>query len=522
MSYQQYEKLVGETFFEANLVAEKKYGKGNFEVITSKKIKHSMYFGFGHKELVEVTIGIVDRKPAIRNASEVPARPLPSVEISAPKTSFSGSSGNERSQNNTTPLPVTVRPIFNQPGIGIKAYNEQKTAPKAMRKVDDLRSIQEGNDDPHPQKALDEGLQPDQIQDILAEIIAVKDERQRRDRIANLPLPEHKTKPAPQKVINPTPDALARTVGHPENTAELKKFEAMEERMNQIMAMLQNLNRESSKALERKIPEMPEGLYQVKKNLLAIETPLEIADQVIFDLKDCLSSSALRYPIEALRATTSWFERQLRFAPELDFRRSSGPKVVVLIGPTGVGKTTTIAKLAASYGLNMKDRKSIALFTLDTFRIGASEQLQHYAQIIDVDMEVLYRPEDIDAALPRHQDKDLIIVDTAGRCQKDTEELCELGSFIDRLPSASRYLVLSATSKYTDMLETISCFGRVGFDHLIFTKVDETNTIGPLLAVLFKTGKSLAFITNGQKVPEDFRKADFNFFHSRLFPDAEI
>ncbi len=523
MSYQQYEKLVGETFFEANLVAEKKYGKGNFEVITSKKVKHPIYFGFGHKELVEVTIGIVDRKPSARSTVEVPARPLPSVELSGPKTSFTGSN-NERQHNNViaSPAPTAFRQVVNQPGIGIKAYNQQKSAPKAMRKVDDLRSIQEGNEDPHPQKALDEGLQPDQIQDILAEIIAVKDERQRRDRIANLPLPENKAKPATPKTINAAPATFPKAAPQTENTAEMKKFEALEERMNQVMAMLQNLNRESSKALERKIPEMPEGLYQVKKNLLAIETPLEIADQVIFDLKDCLSSSALRYPIEALRATTSWFERQLRFAPELDFRRSAGPKVVVLIGPTGVGKTTTIAKLAASYGLNMKDRKSIALFTLDTFRIGASEQLQHYAQIIDVDMEVLYKPEDIDAALPRHQDKDLIIVDTAGRCQKDTEELCELGSFIERLPSASRYLVLSATSKYTDMLETISCFGRVGFDHLIFTKVDETNTIGPLLAVLFKTGKSLAFITNGQKVPEDFRKADFNFFHSRLFPDAEI
>lgn len=527
MSFQQYDKLVGETFFEATLLAENKYGKGNFEIITSKKVKKSIYLGLGHKELVEVTICIVNRNPAVKAMPDIPTRPLPSVEIRSSKPVFSGpgidrANFDRNSTATNVATPIISRPI-SQPAAGIRAYNQQKIAPTEMRKVDTLRSIQEGNDDPHPQKAIEEGLHPDQIQDILAEIIAVKDQRQRRDRIANMPT-DRKAAAAPRSESSIAASAASAAPHLPlaNLSPELKKFEIMEERMNDIMAMLQNLNRESGKALEKKIPEMPDGLYQIKKNLLAIETPMDIADQVIFDLKEILPSSALRYPIEALRATTNWLERQLRFSPELDFKRAAGPKIVVLIGPTGVGKTTTIAKLAASYGLNMKDRKSIALFTLDTFRIGASEQLQHYAQIIDVDMEVLYRPEDIDSALPRHQDKDLIIVDTAGRCPKDTEELCELGTFIERLPSASKYLVLSATSKYTDMLDAISCFGRVGFDHLIFTKVDETNTIGPLLAILFKTGKSLAYITNGQKVPEDFRKADFDFFNSRLFPDAEI
>jgi len=376
--------------------------------------------------------------------------------------------------------------------------------------VHGLRTIQEGNNDPLPQHINAPGLEPHQIQDILTEIIAVKDERQRREKI--LPKAEERNR---SRNNHPAESSA-------ESQTDVKMMvSAMEDRVNQIFAILKNLNKESGEVLERKLPDLPKGLFEVKKNLLAMETPIEVTDQVVFDLKDHLPASALRYPEEALRATCSWFEKKLRFSPEIEFKRKNGPTVVVLIGPTGVGKTTTIAKLAASYGLSLKNQRSIALFTLDTFRIGATNQLQQFADIIGADMEILYKPEDIDSALPRHQDKDLIIVDTAGRCQKDSDELCELNCFIEKLPSASKYLVLSATSKYTDMIDTIRCFGRVGFDHLIFTKIDETNTIGPLLAVLFKTGKSLAYITNGQKVPEDFRKANFDFFNSRLFPDAD-
>ncbi|MFZ5949881.1 MAG: AAA family ATPase, partial [Candidatus Rifleibacteriota bacterium] len=259
------------------------------------------------------------------------------------------------------------------------------------------------------------------------------------------------------------------------------------------------------------------GLFQIKKKLLQIETPLEIVDQLVFELRDELPQNVLQRPEQALQYTSRWLEKRLKFSSDPVFNEK-GPKVIALIGPTGVGKTTTIAKIAASYGLNFKNRLSIALFTLDTYRIGATDQLRQYAQVIGVEMEILYSPEDIEAAISRHQDKDLIIVDTAGRCQKDAKELRELRKFLDQLPSTDKYLVLSATAKFTDMLETVQCFDRVGFEHLIFTKTDETNTIGPLLALMVKARKSLAYITNGQNVPEDFRKADFTFFDKRLFP----
>lgn len=513
MTYQHYEKLLGDTFFEANLKAESKFGKGNFEIITSKRVKHSIYYGFGHKEVVELTIGIIDSLSTPRSGLEAPSRPLPSVEVSTPRVTFSSLGGGEK-----TGIPPVKAPAIKAPALvdktAIKSYiNAQKLAP-GMREVHGLRSNQEGNDEPQPQKLIEEpGLETDQIQEILAQVLAVKDERQRRDKIANT------ANLQPARTLAAA--ANIPTIAAAEPSSEVAKMarmvETLETRMNTLFSSLQHMNLESGKALEREIPDLPRGLFEVKKSLLAMETPAEVTDQLVFDLKDHLSLTALRMPDQAYKATASWLEQKLKFSSDLDLRRSNGPCIIVLIGPTGVGKTTTIAKLAAAYGLNSKDRKSVALFTLDTFRIGAAEQLQHYAQIIDVDMEILYKPEDIDNALPRHMDKDLIIVDTAGRCQKDTEELSELRTFIDRLPSPSRYLVLSATSKYVDMLDTVRCFGKVGFDHLIFTKIDETNSIGPLLAILVKTGKSLAYITNGQKVPEDFRLADFDFFNSRLF-----
>ncbi len=542
MSFQQYEKIVGETFFEANLKAESKYGKGNFEIIDTRRINHKIYFGFGHKEMVELTIGVRhNQKPESRNP-EAPPRPMPSEEISLPRTVFSNINGAEKndpqpsvrtpaprkpvaepvavvSRADQPPIPVLAKAALNNYADLYKAGNSFHQA----REVHGLRSNQEGNQEPHSQKLSEEpGLETDQIHELLTHIIAVKDGRNRQGRIENRPGTVAAPKPPIRESRINVPEPEPHVEPHSDSEIRMARMvEVFESKMESILAVLQKMNIDTKKELERELPDLPRGLYEVKKGLLAMETPADVAHDLVTDLRANLPGSALKNPEEAFRAASSWLEQRLRFSSEISMRNKNGPNIVVLIGPTGVGKTTTIAKLAAAYGLNYghnsRDARSVALFTMDTFRIGATDQLQHYAQVIDVDMEVIYRPEDIDTALVAHQDKKLIIVDTAGRCQKDTDELRDLRNFIDRLPSASKYLVLSATTKYVDMLDTIRNFGKVGFEHLIFTKVDETNSIGPLLAVLFKTGKSLAYITNGQRVPDDFRPAGFDFFNDRLF-----
>lgn len=507
MHFEQYTKVLGDTLFEAKVKAEKTYGKDNFTIISTKKIKHPIYLGLGYKEMFELTIGIKGKKSIV---TEVPLRPSPSIEISSSRaTDFNTLHESEKIGT------VKAAPKERVPEIrpakatlhGLQAYTAS-TKPTSMRNVHGLRSNQEGSAEPKPQKLLnDQCIPSEQIDEILSEILAVKETRKRQEKISGT-------------LKCPAQNSVKQAMPIDPTFTDDSRLSIYEQRLNEMFEILRNLNQRVGNSIEKEIPDLPEGLFQVKKNLLEIETPLEIADQLIFELKHELPQYALQRQDQALQYTSRWLEKTIRISPDPEFQNPEGPKVIALIGPTGVGKTTTIAKIAASYGLNFKKKLSIALFTLDTYRIGAADQLQQYAQIIDVDMEIIYNPEDVDAAIERHADKDLIIIDTAGRCQKDSIEICELRNFLDRLPRSDKYLVLSATAKYTDMLETVHCFDKVGFDHLIFTKTDETNTFGPLLAILVKTGKSLAYITNGQKVPDDFRKASFQFFNARLFPQA--
>lgn len=492
-------KVVGETFFEAKVMAQNKYGEDGFEVISSRRINKSVYCGFGQKQVIELTINVLPEDERMRR--DAPVRPSTSVEITRNNQAFSNLSREPSKQRqDQNDCPQTTYDELLLRGVGenepTKIYSRSMNK-QPMRQVHGLRGNQEGSDFPKVQKIQsDDSDYDEQVDNLLERMLKVREER------------GSSSKHSIQRQRQPVGISKELTQ---DNMNDISR------RLAELHEMLANMNKSSRQAVNIEVPEMPEGLCDVKKNLLAIETPVDVAEQVIFDIKDVLPVSALSMPDQARRTTVDWLRQKLKFAPEIEFNPSAEAKKIVLIGPTGVGKTTTIAKLAASYGLSMKQQKRVALLTLDTYRIGATEQLQQYAQIIDVDMEILFRPEDVDVAIEKHRDKDLIIVDTAGRCQKDSQELKELRKFVDRIDNPVKYLVLSATSKYTDMLDTVECFGQVGFEHLIFTKVDETNSVGPLLGLLYKTGSSLAYITNGQKVPEDFRRADFNFFDNRLF-----
>ncbi len=182
------------------------------------------------------------------------------------------------------------------------------------------------------------------------------------------------------------------------------------------------------------------------------------------------------------------------------------PAVTVFIGPTGVGKTTTIAKLASQLILN--DNKSVCLITADTYRIAAVEQIKTYAEILNVPIEVVYSPEEIEISYNKLKDIcEIILVDTAGRSHKNIENLRELCSLMERLPESQKFLVLSATTKYNDLLKIAEVFNELGDYNLVFTKLDETTSLGSILNICFKTGKGLSYITDGQNVPDDMKIA---------------
>lgn len=194
--------------------------------------------------------------------------------------------------------------------------------------------------------------------------------------------------------------------------------------------------------------------------------------------------------------------------PSLISLTSEKTKYVFFLGPTGVGKTTTIAKIASSFKIDAK--KDVGLLTADTYRIAAVEQLRTYANILGIPLKIVYSPEEIlemKESLDKH---DLVLIDTAGRSDKNKESIDELKRLINTIPAEERevYLVLSATTKYRDLIRITKSYEDIAEYKLIFTKVDETETIGNIYNVLMLTKAPLSYVTFGQNVPEDISKAD--------------
>lgn len=181
-------------------------------------------------------------------------------------------------------------------------------------------------------------------------------------------------------------------------------------------------------------------------------------------------------------------------------------KMVALVGPTGVGKTTTVAKLAANFALREKFR--VALITADTYRIAAVEQLKTYADLIGIPIEVVYTPQELRTALYQHQDKQLVLIDTAGRSPANQPQMAELEALMAVDSSIEKQLVLSATTKFTECLDAVQRFQTSNPQKYLFTKIDEACNLGTVFSLLFHVPKPLSYITTGQNVPDDIEPAD--------------
>lgn len=177
-----------------------------------------------------------------------------------------------------------------------------------------------------------------------------------------------------------------------------------------------------------------------------------------------------------------------------------GQRQIALIGPTGVGKTTTVAKLAAAA---TAAGSRVALVTIDTFRIAAVEQLKVYGEIMNLPVEVIFRPDQLPQVLEQHRDKDLILIDTAGRSPRDRSRIDELSEFLGEESGIENWLVLSAHSYDKQLQQVVESFSRVPIASLVFTKLDECESWGALLNLPTRTALPLACLTNGQQVPED-------------------
>jgi len=181
------------------------------------------------------------------------------------------------------------------------------------------------------------------------------------------------------------------------------------------------------------------------------------------------------------------------------------PKVIALVGPTGVGKTTTIAKLAAHFCL--KEQENVGLLTLDTYRIAAVEQLRTYARIVNVPLEVVLSPSDLPEALERLRECSLVFVDTAGRSQRDSMKMNDLCTFFESRRPDQVHLVLSATAGPRLAGDVVEKFGVFEPDRVLLTKLDEMPACGGLLDIARAASRPLSYLTTGQDVPDDIEPA---------------
>lgn len=249
---------------------------------------------------------------------------------------------------------------------------------------------------------------------------------------------------------------------------------------------------ESTRTVQSEIEE------DLRQNGLGPEAIRKIVDYITPAIEQGEDREGLRYSIVEAFAQTVACSGPLKL-------KKNSQKVVALVGPTGVGKTTTTAKLAAMYAMNKG--ATVALVTTDNFRVGAVEQLKTYARIMDLPLEVVATPEEMRSVLDRHADKDLIIIDTAGRSPKDEERLAELAALVGVEPSMELHLCLSATTKDRELEDIVKRFSLLPVSRLLFTKLDESESLGCIVNTHLKTGLPLSYFTNGQMVPEDISMA---------------
>lgn len=262
---------------------------------------------------------------------------------------------------------------------------------------------------------------------------------------------------------------------------------------------------ESMTELPSQVSHFGEHLADVYRLFLAQDVTRELAYDVVHQVFKELSPQALQSESSVRNQVRIRLQAQLRFTGPL--RVVPGEtRTIFLIGPTGVGKTTTLAKMAASFSLY--EQRKVALLTMDTYRIAAIPQLRTYGEIMGLNLEVAYSPAELRDLVLKHQDKDVVLVDTPGRSQHNRAMLEEMGAFIREVPSRSLYLAVSAASKYRDMLDVMRHFGVVPIDGLIVTKLDETITFGPVLNLACEVGRPLVYFTTGQDVPRDIEVAE--------------
>lgn len=323
--------------------------------------------------------------------------------------------------------------------------------------------------------------------------------------------------------LRPTPPAAALSSGG----AALQTKQDLEEEKRKILAQARTAGEAGDKGLERVLSE----LRELKETVINRREPppaeaehesLRRAEELLVDndfsepfrrnlvgrLRRDFTLEALENWDEVQNSLLEWIGDSLEL-----YREETGPRprVLALVGPTGVGKTTTIAKLAAIYAVGIGGEKplSVRMITIDNYRIGARQQIETYGNIMGVPVSCVETVEDLKKTLDLHADADLILVDTIGKSPRDAVKLAEVQRLVAACgQKAEVHLALAATTKSSDMVEILRQFEPFNYRAVVLTKLDETDRIGNALSVLAEKRKPVSYLTTGQRVPQDIERAE--------------
>ena len=275
------------------------------------------------------------------------------------------------------------------------------------------------------------------------------------------------------------------------------------EQLSRLHAMVEDLSKHGR--IDHLLPDLPSELVPTYAQLLEAEVPEVLARRLVRHVADGLEPDQVHRPGALRDAMREAVELFVPIAPPIAAVAGTR-RVVALVGPTGVGKTTTVAKLAANFKLAQGFRPG--LVTVDTYRIAAVEQLRTYAEIIDLPLAVANAPGEMLKAIDELGDVDLVLIDTAGRSPRDEVKIRELADFLAEARPDEVHLVLSAVAGERSLRSAVERFAMVHADRLILTKLDEADGLGGLLAVLGQADRPVSYITTGQAVPDDIEPAD--------------
>lgn len=251
--------------------------------------------------------------------------------------------------------------------------------------------------------------------------------------------------------------------------------------------------------------DLSDDLASVYSYLIEQEIAQELATELVHSIKDELTDEQKKNKQLVFEKLKHQIGARVKNCEPIKLVDGKTTRVA-LIGPTGVGKTTTVAKLAANFSLVQK--KKVSVITIDTYRIAAVEQIKTYMEILGITLEVVTTPHEMRQAIKRQEKSDVVIIDTAGRSQKNSQQLEELKSFLEAANCDEIHLVLSSTTNYKNTMDIVNKFSIVPINKIIFTKLDEALNLGLIISVVAKMDKTLSYMTKGQSVPDDIELAD--------------